>query len=55
MSNDILIRQETRLCEVKGEYGYFHTSELSNSKLGFRESNHMTLSFWMRQVSFYIS
>lgn len=27
MSNDILIRQETRLCEVKGKYGYFHTWE----------------------------
>lgn len=27
MSNDILIRQETRLCKVKGKYGYFHTWE----------------------------
>lgn len=27
MSNDILIRQETRLCKVKGKHGYFHTWE----------------------------
>lgn len=27
MSNDILIRQETRLCMVKGKHGYFHTWE----------------------------
>ena len=27
MSNDILIRQETRLCNVKGKYGYFHSWE----------------------------
>lgn len=27
MSNDILIRQETRLCKVNGKHGYFHTWE----------------------------
>ena len=27
MSNDILIRQETRLCKVNGRHGYFHTWE----------------------------
>lgn len=27
MSNDILIRQETRLCKVKEKYGYFHAWE----------------------------
>ena len=27
MSNDILIRQETRLCKVKEKYGHFHTWE----------------------------
>lgn len=27
MSNDILIRQEIRLCKVKGKHGYFHTWE----------------------------
>lgn len=26
-SKDILIRQETRLCKVKGELGYFHCWE----------------------------
>ena len=27
MSNDILIKQEIRLCKVKGRYGHFHTWE----------------------------